>query len=193
VKLATDRVRELRRDETEAERRAWYLLRDRRTLGLKFHRQYRIGNNVVDFYCFGIRLAIELDGGVHSQPSQAKRDAAKDEYLRSLGIRVLRVPNGLVLQDPEAFRAKISTYQLPLEKKKVTPHPTTDTLRANPTVQLRSAKEISDPSPGSLGSPPSPQGRGLGGVGEEGCWVSEGRAVGWIGEGCHTRRPRSES
>jgi len=118
LRVPTERVRELRRSQTEAERRAWYLLRGRRTLGLKFHRQYPIGKYVVDFYCFDIRLAIELDGGAHSQPIQIKRDAAKDEYLRSLGIQVLRVPNGLVLEDPEEFQAKISGCQLRLERQK---------------------------------------------------------------------------
>jgi uroporphyrinogen-III synthase len=68
VRIPTQRVRELRRDQTGAEKAAWYLLRGRR-LGAKFHRQCRIENWVVDFYCFEHRLAIELDGGVHSQPS----------------------------------------------------------------------------------------------------------------------------
>ena len=44
----------------------------------KFHRQWRIENWVVDFYCFERRLAIELDGAVHSQPNQMWKDAAKE-------------------------------------------------------------------------------------------------------------------
>ena len=71
----------------------------------------------MDFYCFDIKLAIELDGGAHSQPSHIRRDAVKDEYLRNLGIRVLRVPNGLVLEDPEEFQAKISGCQLRVGEK----------------------------------------------------------------------------
>ncbi len=106
MRVPTKRVRELRHEQTEAEKAAWYLLRGR-SLGLKFHRQYPIDNYVVDFYCFEPRLAIELDGSVHSQPGQIKMDAAKDAYLRSLGIRVLRLPNGLVLEDPEEFVRKV--------------------------------------------------------------------------------------
>jgi len=53
--------RGLRRTQTLAEHRAWYLLRDRLGARLKF------------------RLAVELDGGVRSQPSQLKRDKEKDE------------------------------------------------------------------------------------------------------------------
>jgi len=106
VRVPTPRVRELRRKPTEAERAAWYLLRGRQ-LGAKFRRQYCIENWVVDFYCFEHRLVIELDGGVHSQPSQMRKDAAKEDYLRALGIRLLRIPNGLVLGDPEEFVRKV--------------------------------------------------------------------------------------
>jgi very-short-patch-repair endonuclease len=106
MRIATTRVRELRAEQTEAETAAWYLLRNRR-LGLRFHRQYPIDKFVVDFYCFERRLAIELDGGVHSQPSQIRKDLAKDAYLRGIGIIVLRLPNGLVLNDPGRFIQKV--------------------------------------------------------------------------------------
>jgi type I restriction enzyme R subunit len=106
VRIPTQRVRELRRSQTEAERAAWYLLRNR-SLGLKFRRQYPIDNYLVDFYCCEPRLAIELDGSVHAQPSRVKKDSTKDAYLRSLGIRVLRLSNALVLQDPEGFLRQV--------------------------------------------------------------------------------------
>jgi very-short-patch-repair endonuclease len=106
VRVPTQRVRELRRTQTEAEKAAWYLLRGQR-LGAKFRRQCRIENWVVDFYCFEHRLAIELDGGVHSQPSQMCKDAAKEDYLRTVGIRLLRIPNAMVLEDPEEFVRKV--------------------------------------------------------------------------------------
>ncbi len=31
----------------------------------------------------------------------------KGEYLRTIGIRLLRLPNGLVLEDPEGFARKV--------------------------------------------------------------------------------------
>jgi very-short-patch-repair endonuclease len=100
--ILTARLRQLRASPTEAEMAAWKLLRDRR-LGAKFRRQFRIENGVLDFYCFEHRLAIELDGGVHSQINQMRRDAAKEDYLRTLGIHLLRVPNGMVLEHPDEF------------------------------------------------------------------------------------------
>ena len=93
VRIPVRPVRELRRSQTEAEKVARYLLRDRH-LGAKFRRQCRIDSWVIDFYCFEHRVAVELDGGVHSQPSQIRKDARKEDYLRTLGIRLLRIPNG---------------------------------------------------------------------------------------------------
>ncbi len=102
----TARIRELRATPTEAEKAAWNLLRDR-GLGAKFRRQFRRENWVLDFYCFEHRLAIEPDGGVHSQIDQTRRDAAKEDYLRTLGIQLLRVPNAMVLEHPAEFVRKI--------------------------------------------------------------------------------------
>ena len=106
MKIPTARVRELRRTPTEAEKAAWPLLRDRR-LGAKFRRQFRIENGVLDFYRFEHRLAIELDGGVHSQIDQMRRDAQKEDRLRTLGIRLLRIPNAMVLEHPDEFVRKV--------------------------------------------------------------------------------------
>jgi len=103
-------ARGLRHDHTQAEHAVWRLLRDRRLTGLKFRRQHPLGKYSVDFFCYELRLAIELDGSVHSQPSQIRKDAAKDKYLEGLGIRVLRIPNGMPLQDPEAFFKQIGRY-----------------------------------------------------------------------------------
>jgi uroporphyrinogen-III synthase len=75
VRIPTQCVRELRRSQAGAEEAAWYLLRGRK-LGAKSRRQCRIEHCVIDFYCFEYRLAIELAGGVHSQASQMRADAA---------------------------------------------------------------------------------------------------------------------
>ena len=120
MRVPTERVRELRRHQTDAERAAWYLLRGRK-LGAKFRRQCRLENWVADFYCFERRLAIELDGGVHSQPSQMRRDAAKEDLLRTLGISLLRIPNGLVMNDPEEFVRRVR--EAVACDQKLTPHP----------------------------------------------------------------------
>jgi very-short-patch-repair endonuclease len=100
-------ARGLRKSVTSAEERAWWLLRNRRLLTWKFRRQHSAGKYVVDFYCAQAHLAVDLEGSVHAQPSQMRKDMAKDVYLRRMGIRVLRLSNGMVLDDPGTFLRKV--------------------------------------------------------------------------------------
>lgn len=86
-----ERRRELGQNATEAERRLWQALRGKKRHGAKFYRQYSIGPYIVDFCCFALRLAVEIDGGIHT--SRAAYDASRDAYLRSRGFRVLRFSN----------------------------------------------------------------------------------------------------
>ncbi len=109
MRIPTARIRELRASPTEAEKAAWKLLRDRR-LGAKFRRQFRIEGGVLDFYCFEHRLAIELDGGVHSQIDQMRKDAAKEDFLQTLGIRQLQNPNAKVLEHPDEFVRQVVEF-----------------------------------------------------------------------------------
>jgi len=106
-KIFADRRRELRRNQTDAEARLWHFLRNRRLHGLKFHRQYGIGRYILDFYCFDIKLAIELDGGQHAAPSQAAYDDERTAYLASLGIKVLRYWNHDMVERHESVLEEI--------------------------------------------------------------------------------------
>ena len=113
----TTLARTLRRDSTWAERVLWKHLRDRGVGGAKFRRQFRMEKGVLDFYCFEYRLAIELDGGVHSQIDQMRKDAVKGDYLRTLGIRPLRIANAMVLEHPDEFVRKVlETIRASVEK-----------------------------------------------------------------------------
>jgi very-short-patch-repair endonuclease len=60
---------------------------------LKFRRQHPIDKFIVDFYCHEAKLAIELDGGGHTEAVQAKYDKERTESLEGEGIRVLRFWN----------------------------------------------------------------------------------------------------
>ena len=51
---------------TDAERKLWFALRDRRFARFKFRRQAPIGPFIADFVCFNARLVIEVDGGQHA-------------------------------------------------------------------------------------------------------------------------------
>ena len=68
----------------------WQQLR-KRPQGLKFRKQFPIGEMTVDFACLERRLIIEVDGEGHSFGDQPQRDAARDTFLRREGFRVIRI------------------------------------------------------------------------------------------------------
>jgi very-short-patch-repair endonuclease len=84
-------ARRLRRQMTPPEARLWMALRKRAAGGLRFRRQHPVGAYVLDFYCDSARLAVEVDGVVHTTGDHPERDARRDEYLARCGIRTLRI------------------------------------------------------------------------------------------------------
>ncbi len=99
------RSRELRRSNTEAEKRIWYYLRAKRMLGLKFKRQVVLGKYIADFVCLEKKLIIEVDGGQHME--QQAYDVKRSLYLESLGYIVLRFWNSEVLEQTQSVLDKI--------------------------------------------------------------------------------------
>ncbi|MBQ8255451.1 MAG: DUF559 domain-containing protein [Alphaproteobacteria bacterium] len=61
----------------------------RSALGVKFTKQKPIGNYIADFYCKELKLVIEIDGYTHND--KYEYDVGRDEYMRLLGITVLRI------------------------------------------------------------------------------------------------------
>jgi len=98
--------RVLRSRMTASELLLWRFLKGRKLDGLKFRRQQRIGEYVVDFYCPEIRLAVELDGSAHE--NRIAYDAERDLKLRGMGIAVLRFTNEEVLDHWERVLSQIS-------------------------------------------------------------------------------------
>jgi very-short-patch-repair endonuclease len=98
---ATSAARKLRRKMTLPEVIIWHSLRQRPN-GLKFRRQHPTGPYVLDFFCSDARLAIEIDGAAHSRGDRPTRDAARDEWLQSAGIKTLRIAAADVLGDADA-------------------------------------------------------------------------------------------
>ena len=89
----TEAARRQRQDATDAEQFLWSLLRDRRFGNHKFRREHAVPPYRLDFYCHELKLAIELDGGQHNEDVQARHDMARDAFLSSEGIEVVRVWN----------------------------------------------------------------------------------------------------
>ena len=61
-----DNARQLRKTQTDAERRLWQLLRNRPDAGCKFRWPHPVGPYICDFVCIDRRLVIEVDGGQHA-------------------------------------------------------------------------------------------------------------------------------
>lgn len=102
-KRLTNFARAMRREPTEAERRLWHLLRDRRLASFKFRRQYAVAGYILDFYCVSLRLCVELDGGQHyDDGGPAERyDEARTGTLNELAITVLRFENPEIFSNPQ--------------------------------------------------------------------------------------------
>jgi len=89
--------RQLRKNMTNAEKRLWAKIRMRQLQGYQFYRQKPIGDYIVDFFCPRAKLVIELDGSHHLVGETIEYDRIRDDYLSSLGLRVLRFTNADVL------------------------------------------------------------------------------------------------
>ncbi|MES9846224.1 MAG: endonuclease domain-containing protein [Candidatus Sedimenticola sp. 6PFRAG5] len=91
----TNRARELRRNQTDAEQLLWRSLKSRQLNGYKFRRQFPVHPYIVDFACLSENLIVELDGGQHTE--QLDYDEKRTAFLESKGYRVIRFWNNEVL------------------------------------------------------------------------------------------------
>jgi very-short-patch-repair endonuclease len=91
----------------------WQILRTR-PAGLKFRRQFPIGQITADFACLDRRLIIEVDGEAHNLGDQPSRDAIRDALLKRAGFRIMRIAARDVLDDVDAvLRFIIATCSEP--------------------------------------------------------------------------------
>jgi very-short-patch-repair endonuclease len=92
IGLKREAARQLRLNATEAERKLWSCLRDKRLLGLRFRRQQPIGPYIADFYCAAAKLIVELDGSQHADV-RAHYDLSRTGWLETRGYKVVRLWN----------------------------------------------------------------------------------------------------
>ncbi len=99
-------ARNLRKNQTEAEKIIWYQLRNRNLSGYKFRRQYTIGRYIVDFVCLDRKLVVELDGSQHFETKIY--DDKRSEFLNQNGFMVLRFWNNEVFDNLDGVLERIS-------------------------------------------------------------------------------------
>jgi very-short-patch-repair endonuclease len=90
---------------TPSEEALWQVLRGG-ALGVAFKRQVVLGGRyIADFFAPSVVLVVEVDGEVHRGSPAA--DHRRDERLRRLGYRVVRVEGALVMRDSAAALAVV--------------------------------------------------------------------------------------
>lgn len=98
--LIKQRARKLRNNPTQAEQILWNHLRRCEVNGFKFLRQHpilfrTIQNNIhffiADFYCYKLKLVIEVDGSVHDD--RKDYDMMRTFTLQEMGYKIFRFKN----------------------------------------------------------------------------------------------------
>jgi very-short-patch-repair endonuclease len=83
-----ERARQLRNQSTLSEVLLWNRLKQKQLRGLQFLRQKPLDAFIVDFFCYDLLLAIEIDGSSHD--GKEDYDRRRQQRLKSFGIRFLR-------------------------------------------------------------------------------------------------------
>jgi very-short-patch-repair endonuclease len=109
-------AKRLRKEMTPPEIGLWLALR-RNEAGLHFRKQHAVNDYVLDFYCARAMLAIEVDGEAHGRGDRPERDAVRDAWLASQGLRVLRYPAIEVLTNLEGVFTEIVVIALERQRK----------------------------------------------------------------------------
>jgi very-short-patch-repair endonuclease len=84
--------RKLRQSDIACENIIWQKLRNSQT-GYKFRRQVGIEKYIADFYCYELKLVIEIDGATHGTPEELANDKIRDEFFKDQGLIVKRYLN----------------------------------------------------------------------------------------------------
>ena len=92
-------ARDLRNGGTKSEAYLWQVLKHRR-LGYKFSRQKPIYRYIADFYCHELSLVVEIDGASHNVDGAWEHDRRRDRDMEALGLRVVRLLDGDVVERP---------------------------------------------------------------------------------------------
>jgi len=109
-------AKDLRNNQTKAEKVIWNYLKDKKIIGYKFLRQHPLyyefwGKTkffIADFYCSKLKLIVEIDGGVHE--TQSDYDNLRTEILNlQKKIKVIRFANEEILHNIESVLTKLRT------------------------------------------------------------------------------------
>ena len=101
-------ARKLRKNMTPEELKLWCDCLH--ALPVTVNRQKQIGEYIVDFYCAKAKLVIEIDGSRHFTDKGKTQDQARDKFLKSQGLTVMRFSNSEVMGDFEKVSRTIVNF-----------------------------------------------------------------------------------
>ena len=104
-------AKQLRLNPTVTEKKMWQGFL--RKLPLRILRQRPIDNFIVDFYCSGLRLVIEIDGESHFTEQGKIYDEERTNILEGYGLQVVRFTNVEVLQNFDGVCYQLEGLILP--------------------------------------------------------------------------------
>ena len=97
----------MRKAMTEPEVMLWSRLRGRGADKPTFRRQHPFGTIILDFYCPGARLAVEVDGATHWDEAAQAKDERRDLWLIRQGVSVHRISASRVYRDLGGAAAEV--------------------------------------------------------------------------------------
>lgn len=114
--LIRNTVRNLRKEQTQAEEIFWQAIRNRQIKNRKFVRQFAIPFDyenkkrffIADFYCHESKLIVEIDGKIHE--NQKGYDILRTHILNNLGYNIVRFKNEDVLQGLDEVIKNLEEY-----------------------------------------------------------------------------------
>jgi len=104
-----ENAKRLRNEPTPSEIIFWSLLKQYFS-NFKFKRQHPVSRYIADFYCHKLKLVIEIDGGIHLTEDAKNNDRLRDEFMRSLDLKIIRFTNDEVCKRGEFVVEKLTDF-----------------------------------------------------------------------------------
>ena len=102
-------AKEFRHNQTKAEDKLWQAVR-RNNTGYKIKRQQVVDGYIADFICIEKRVIIEVDGGIHLDSENRKRDQERSRILETQGYDIIRFTNEEVIEEIDTVLKKIKIF-----------------------------------------------------------------------------------
>jgi len=111
----------LRNNSTQSEIQFWQKVKSKNFFGYQFIRQKPLLNFIVDFYCYDLKLVVELDGYSHQFEKVRKKDVLKQAALENVGLTVLRYSDKDIMNNMEKVLFSLEGYVRLFEEEKTHP------------------------------------------------------------------------